>query len=128
MERFNARDLRADSLPEPVSLATIDVAFISARLVLGPVLETFRGGPGDVVVLVKPQFEAGRGEVRGGVVRDPAIHERAVRDVADAAAALGTEVGGSIPSPILGPEGNREFLLWARVPGRPGSPVPGVGA
>jgi 23S rRNA (cytidine1920-2'-O)/16S rRNA (cytidine1409-2'-O)-methyltransferase len=119
MERFNARDLTADTLPEAISLATMDVAFISARLVLGPVVSTFRGGAGDVVVLVKPQFEAGRGEVPGGVVRDPAVHERVVREVAAAAAGLGLGVGGSIPSPILGPEGNREFLLWARVGGAP---------
>jgi len=118
MERFNARDLRAGSLPEPVSLATIDVAFISARLVLDPAVATFRGGPGDVVVLVKPQFEAGRQEVPGGVVRDPSVHERVVGEVGEAATALGLEVGGTIPSPIVGPEGNREFLLWARVPAR----------
>ncbi|HET9681378.1 MAG TPA: TlyA family RNA methyltransferase [Candidatus Limnocylindrales bacterium] len=117
MERFNARELTAESLPEPVSLATMDVAFISSRLLLGPVVATFRQGAGDLVVLVKPQFEAGRGEVPGGVVRDPAVHERVVREVSSAARSLGLEVGGSIPSPILGPEGNREFLLWARVPG-----------
>jgi 23S rRNA (cytidine1920-2'-O)/16S rRNA (cytidine1409-2'-O)-methyltransferase len=119
LERFNARDLRPDSLPEPVSLATIDVAFISARLVLRPVLGAFRGGTGDLVVLVKPQFEAGRDEAAagGGVIRDPAVHERVVDEVAAAATALGLTVGGTIPSPILGPEGNREFLLWARVPG-----------
>jgi 23S rRNA (cytidine1920-2'-O)/16S rRNA (cytidine1409-2'-O)-methyltransferase len=118
MERFNARDLTADSLPEPVSLATIDVAFISARLVLGPVVAAFRGEPGDLVVLVKPQFEAGRAEVDAGrgVIRDAAVHERVLREVGNAATGLGLEVGGTIPSPILGPEGNREFLLWARVP------------
>jgi 23S rRNA (cytidine1920-2'-O)/16S rRNA (cytidine1409-2'-O)-methyltransferase len=122
MERVNARDLRATTLPEPVSLATIDVAFISAKLVLGPVVATFRGGTGDVIVLVKPQFEAGRREVGDGVVRDPAIHERVVSEVAAAATTLGLEVEGVIPSPILGPEGNREFLLWATAPG------PGGGA
>ena len=117
MERFNARDLTAETLPEAVSLATMDVAFISSRLLLGPVVTTFRGGSGDLVILVKPQFEAGRGEVPGGVVRDGAVHERVVREVAAAASALGLDVGGTVPSPILGPEGNREFLLWARVPG-----------
>jgi 23S rRNA (cytidine1920-2'-O)/16S rRNA (cytidine1409-2'-O)-methyltransferase len=117
MERFNARDLTAGTLPEAISLATMDVAFISSRLLLGAVLTAFRGQGGDVVVLVKPQFEAGRGEVPGGVVRDPAVHDRVVREVAAAAVGLGLEIGGSIPSPILGPEGNREFLLWARVPG-----------
>jgi 23S rRNA (cytidine1920-2'-O)/16S rRNA (cytidine1409-2'-O)-methyltransferase len=65
---------------------------------------------------VKPQFEAGRGETPGGVVRDPAVHDRVLREVGDAAAALGLEQVGMIPSPILGPEGNREFLLHLRVP------------
>ena len=116
MERFNARDLAPDSLPERVSLATVDVAFISLRLVLGPIASTFAAPGGDLVALVKPQFEAGRSEVKGGVVRDPAVHERVVREVGEHAAGLGLEVAGSIRSPLLGPEGNREFLLALRVP------------
>ena len=119
MERFNARDLRADSLPEPVSLATVDVAFISLRLVLGPIASAFGSPGGDLVALVKPQFEAGRSEVKGGVVRDAAVHERVVREVAEHASGLGLDPLGSIPSPLLGPEGNREFLLRLRVPARP---------
>jgi 23S rRNA (cytidine1920-2'-O)/16S rRNA (cytidine1409-2'-O)-methyltransferase len=115
MERFNARELRADSLPEPVSLASVDVAFISLSLVLGPIASTFRDDGGDLVALVKPQFEAGRVEVKGGVVRDPAAHARVLRDVATAAAAVGLESLDAVPSPILGPEGNREFLLLMRV-------------
>src|SRR3954447_14609146 len=70
MERRNARDLTASSLPEAVSIVTVDVAFISVRLLLGPIASTFREGPGDLVILVKPQFEAGRAESKGGVVRD----------------------------------------------------------
>jgi 23S rRNA (cytidine1920-2'-O)/16S rRNA (cytidine1409-2'-O)-methyltransferase len=116
MERTNARSLTAASLPEPVSLATVDVAFISLRLVLGPIKATFGASGGDLIPLVKPQFEAGRGETPGGVVRDPAVHDRVLREVGDAAAALGLEQVGMIPSPILGPEGNREFLLHLRVP------------
>ena len=116
MERFNARDLRPDSLPERVSLATVDVAFISLRLVLGPMASTFGEPGGELVALVKPQFEAGRSEVKGGVVRDPAIHERVVREVTEHATGLGLEAIGSIPSPLVGPEGNREFLLALRVP------------
>jgi 23S rRNA (cytidine1920-2'-O)/16S rRNA (cytidine1409-2'-O)-methyltransferase len=116
MERTNARSLTAASLPEPVSLASVDVAFISLRLVLGPIATTFGPDGGDLIPLVKPQFEAGRGETSGGVVRDPAVHERVLREVTDAAVALGLEAVGSIPSPILGPEGNREFLLHLRVP------------
>ena len=117
MERVNARDLRADSLPELVSLATVDVSFISLRLVLGPIATAFdRGRGGDLVVLVKPQFEAGRGETKGGVVRDPVVHARVVGEIRAHAIELGLEPRGEIVSPILGPEGNREFLLAFAVP------------
>jgi 23S rRNA (cytidine1920-2'-O)/16S rRNA (cytidine1409-2'-O)-methyltransferase len=116
MERHNARDLTPDTLPEPVSLAVVDVAFISARLLLGPILTTFGDEAGDLILLVKPQFEAGRREVHGGVVRDRAVHARVVRELIDATAAEGLEPRDVIASPILGPEGNREFLLWAAVP------------
>jgi 23S rRNA (cytidine1920-2'-O)/16S rRNA (cytidine1409-2'-O)-methyltransferase len=118
MERTNARTLTATSLPEPVSLATVDVSFISLRLVLRPIASTFGPAGGDLIPLVKPQFEAGRGEAQGGVVRDPAVHDRVLGEIADAARATGLEVAGEIPSPILGPEGNREFLLHLRVPPR----------
>jgi len=116
LERVNARELHADSLPDRISLATIDVSFISLRLVLGPVSQTFEAEGGDLVALVKPQFEAGKGETKGGVVRDPLIHARVLREVAEAAAATGLEPLEAIASPILGPEGNREFLLRLRVP------------
>jgi 23S rRNA (cytidine1920-2'-O)/16S rRNA (cytidine1409-2'-O)-methyltransferase len=116
MERTNARTLTRDSLPEPVSLASIDVSFISLRLVLGPIASTFEAEGGDIVPLVKPQFEAGRAEVRDGVVRDPEIHTRVLHDVAGAALVAGLEPLDAIASPILGPEGNREFLLHLRVP------------
>jgi 23S rRNA (cytidine1920-2'-O)/16S rRNA (cytidine1409-2'-O)-methyltransferase len=116
MERFNARELRSDSLPEAVSLATVDVSFISLGLVLGPMASTFGPAGGEIVALVKPQFEAGRGEVKGGVVRDPAIHARVLVDVARRAAGDGLVPFDAIASPILGPEGNREFLLGLRVP------------
>jgi len=118
MERTNARTLRSTSLPERVTLATVDVSFISLRLVLGPIVKTFDKAGGDLVALVKPQFEAGKGETDDGVVRDPAVHARVVRDVTTAAIGLGLQPRGEIPSPILGPEGNREFLLHLRVPAR----------
>ena len=116
MERTNARNLTATSLPEPVSLASVDVSFISLRLVLGAIASTFGSEGGDLIPLVKPQFEAGRGETSAGVVRDPAVHERVLREVDEAARAAGLEPVAAIPSPILGPEGNREFLLHLRVP------------
>lgn len=116
LERVNARELHADSLPDLISLATIDVSFISLQLVLGPVSETFEDAGGDLVALVKPQFEAGRAEAKGGVVRDSAIHARVLGEIADAAAARGLEPLDAIASPIRGPEGNREFLLRMGVP------------
>lgn len=126
MERTNARGLTAATLPEPMTIATIDVSFISLGLVLGPVATTFRGQAGWIVALVKPQFEAGRGQVPGGVVRDPAVHRATVVRVASLAADLGLRPLGCIASPILGPEGNREFLLHLSVPSRGAVPSGGV--
>jgi 23S rRNA (cytidine1920-2'-O)/16S rRNA (cytidine1409-2'-O)-methyltransferase len=111
MERVNARTLTADSLPEPVDLAVVDVSFISLGLVLGPIRSVLRDGRGPIVALVKPQFEAGRAEAKGGVVRDPAVHRRVVADVTARAAARGLGTRAVIASPIQGPEGNREFLV-----------------
>jgi len=112
MERVNARTLTAATLPEPCDLAVIDVSFISLGLVLGPVRSVLRDGRGSILALVKPQFEAGRADAKGGVVRDPAIHRRVLHEVAERAAALGIGTRSVIPSPILGPEGNREFMAW----------------
>jgi 23S rRNA (cytidine1920-2'-O)/16S rRNA (cytidine1409-2'-O)-methyltransferase len=116
LERVNARELHPDSLPDRVSLATVDVSFISLRLVLGPITSAFEEQGGDLVALVKPQFEAGRGETKGGVVRDAAVHARVLREVAEAAGRAGLEPLEAIASPVLGPDGNREFLLRMRVP------------
>jgi 23S rRNA (cytidine1920-2'-O)/16S rRNA (cytidine1409-2'-O)-methyltransferase len=110
LERTNARTLTPASLPEPVSLITFDVSFISLRLVLGPAASCLGPGRADLVALVKPQFEAGRGQVERGVVRDRAVHLDVLRRVAATAAELGLGTRGVIASPIRGPEGNREFL------------------
>ncbi|MHB8958896.1 MAG: TlyA family RNA methyltransferase [Candidatus Limnocylindrales bacterium] len=110
MERVNARTLTAETLPEPVDLAVIDVSFISLALVLGPVRSVLQDGEGPILALVKPQFEAGRADAKGGVVRDPEVHRRVLREVAARAEALGIGMRGVIPSPILGSEGNREFM------------------
>ena len=115
MERTNARTLTPASLPEPVTLATVDVSFISLRLVLEPIAWTFDPAGGDLVPLVKPQFEAGRADVPHGVVRDPAVHGRVLREVVAAAQDVGMEPVDVVASPIQGPEGNREFLLHLRV-------------
>ena len=112
MERTNARTLGPGSLPEPVSLAVIDVSFISLGLVLGPVATALAAGPdAPIVALVKPQFEAGKGRTDHGVVRDPAVHREVLERVVATAAELGLGARAVIASPILGPEGNREFLV-----------------
>ncbi len=116
MDRVNGRTLEAGTLPEPVDLAVVDVSFISLALVLGPVASCLRRG-GRVVPLVKPQFEAGRGQAKGGVVRDPAIHRDVLERVVAAAAAAGLATADALASPILGPKGNREFLLDLRLGG-----------
>jgi 23S rRNA (cytidine1920-2'-O)/16S rRNA (cytidine1409-2'-O)-methyltransferase len=108
MERVNLRHLTA--LPEPIDLATLDLSFISLRLVLEPVRRLLRAG-GTVVALVKPQFEAGRGRVgRGGVVRDATVHASVLEDLLGWAVDHGFGVRGLTASPIRGPAGNVEFL------------------
>jgi 23S rRNA (cytidine1920-2'-O)/16S rRNA (cytidine1409-2'-O)-methyltransferase len=110
-ERVNARYLSREHVPEPAAVAAIDVSFISVRLVLPAVAPLLCPGA-RLVVLVKPQFEAGRGEVpRGGVVRSEATRRRAVDEVTGAGEALGLVSLGVIPSPIRGASGNQEFLL-----------------
>ena len=111
MERTNARGLDRSSLPEPADLAVIDVSFISLGLVLGPVRAALRDGRGPIVALIKPQFEAGRADAKGGVVRDPAVHRAVLRAVVEKARSLGLGTRAIIASPIRGPEGNREFLV-----------------
>jgi 23S rRNA (cytidine1920-2'-O)/16S rRNA (cytidine1409-2'-O)-methyltransferase len=111
MERTNARDLTATTLPERIDLVVIDVSFISLDKVLGPISSTMAPGAA-IVALVKPQFEAGKGRTDRGVVRDPAIHrEVLVRVTADAGHHHGLGTRALVASPILGPEGNREFLV-----------------
>jgi 23S rRNA (cytidine1920-2'-O)/16S rRNA (cytidine1409-2'-O)-methyltransferase len=115
IERLNARSLNEATLPEPIDLVVIDVAFISLALVLGPVASTMAPGSRPrIVALVKPQFEAGKGRTDHGVVRDPAVHREVLERVTAAARELGLGAQAIIASPILGPEGNREFLVELR--------------
>jgi 23S rRNA (cytidine1920-2'-O)/16S rRNA (cytidine1409-2'-O)-methyltransferase len=112
-ERFNARYLTPADIGEPVSLIVCDVSFISVTLLL-PVLVPLLTAEGEVVILVKPQFEVGRENIsKGGIVRDPELQADALRRVDEMLASLGF-VTQSIESPILGAEGNREFLLHGR--------------
>ncbi|HEX7174162.1 MAG TPA: TlyA family RNA methyltransferase [Pyrinomonadaceae bacterium] len=109
-EGVNARHLRPADFDERFDLVTMDVSFISAAKVL-PALKDLLAGGGRVVVLIKPQFEVGRGEVgKGGVVSDPAKHARVVAEVNASARELGFEVRGVVESPIRGADGNIEFL------------------
>lgn len=112
MERTNIRHLR--ELPEFIDLAVIDVSFISLKHVLPAVKDLLRSD-GRVVALVKPQFEAGRERVRKGVVRDPDTWRAVLRDVASFAASTGWHVWNLARSPIQGPAGNVEFLMYLSV-------------
>lgn len=124
LERTNARFLEPDALAVPsglpaFSLVVMDVSFISATLLL-PAVVAAAPSLAEAIVLVKPQFEAGREHVgKGGIVRDPAAHQLAIEKVATCVRSLGWQVAGTIPSPITGSEGNQEFLLYARR-GQPG--------
>jgi 23S rRNA (cytidine1920-2'-O)/16S rRNA (cytidine1409-2'-O)-methyltransferase len=148
LERRNIRHLPKDSIPEPIQIATIDTSFISLKLVI-PAVMPFLGsippinpdnaastddcsqgtaaGPkprflpqGKLLALIKPQFEAGRAQLgKGGVVRDPAVHQAVCAAIVEYCLVFGLHVEGVIPSPILGPKGNVEFLLLASH-GRPG--------
>jgi len=111
-EKLNARYLRPEDLGQPIALAVCDVSFISATLIVPAVTPVLQPA-GEMVILVKPQFEVGKGQVgKGGIVREPELHEAACRRVEDAVRQLGFETA-IIESPILGAEGNHEFLLYA---------------
>ena len=111
MERTNARYLTAEDFAEPIDFAVIDAAFISLKLLIPPLLPLFRENV-SILALIKPQFEVGRGKVgKGGVVRDSALHQEVIDEIIDFCGTLGLESRGVTPSPILGPKGNREFLI-----------------
>ncbi len=113
-EHVNARSLTRDDVPHDVSLVTIDVSFISLRLILPP-LQPFLDAGADIVALVKPQFEAGREQVgKHGLVTDPAVHEAVIDRVSEAARAIGLHRAGMTPSAITGATGNQEFFLHLR--------------
>jgi 23S rRNA (cytidine1920-2'-O)/16S rRNA (cytidine1409-2'-O)-methyltransferase len=120
-ERRNIRHLPPDDLPEAVDLATLDLSFISLTLVLPKILEFLRPG-GEILAMVKPQFEVGKGLVgKGGVVREVKLQQEAVAKVAAAAAALGLKVSPPFPSPLKGPKGNQEYFLYLTLPKSKGS-------
>jgi 23S rRNA (cytidine1920-2'-O)/16S rRNA (cytidine1409-2'-O)-methyltransferase len=123
LDRTNVRDLSPEVVGKAVDLVVADLSFISLRLVLGPLADVAAPG-GDLLVMVKPQFEVGRDRVgRSGVVRDPAQRAEAVRSVAAAAGEVGLGVAGVTASPLPGPSGNVEYFLWLRAGAPPLDPA-----
>jgi 23S rRNA (cytidine1920-2'-O)/16S rRNA (cytidine1409-2'-O)-methyltransferase len=113
LEKTNARYLSFDRIGMPAELATIDVSFISATLIF-PALVPLLTSPADLLVLVKPQFEVGKGQVgKGGIVRDPAQHQQAIARVSGKLLELGFSQLAAMESPLMGAEGNREFFVHA---------------
>ena len=116
MESFNARYLRLSDLPEQPQMGVTDVSFISLKLILPPMADVLPCG-GEIISLIKPQFEAGRENVPGGVVRDPAVREAVVEEIKTfGTSMIGLAWLGCVQSPLLGPEGNVEYLAWWRKP------------
>lgn len=114
IERTNIRHWDGAELTEPLDLAVIDVSFISLTLVFPKVVEVLgqKKQEFSILALIKPNFEVGRGQVGpGGVVRDPALHHTAIEKIRKSAESLSLRFGGTVPSPLLGPKGNREFFI-----------------
>ena len=119
LEGTDARALDRTLIPRPPALVAIDVSFISLRLVMPALVPLMDEGTA-LAALIKPQFEAGRERVgRGGIVRDAAIHEAVCAEIVSLLTGLGFAILGLIPSPVAGGDGNREFLVGARLSGRP---------
>lgn len=111
MERTNARHLKPGDIPEPIDLAVVDASFISLKLLIPAILPFFRQDI-SILALIKPQFEVGKGRIgKGGVVRDQDLHTEVLNDITLYAKCLTLESRGVVPSPILGPKGNQEFLI-----------------
>ena len=127
-EQFNCRYLTPDDLPETPTFGVTDVSFISLKLILPPMTASLAPGS-HIISLIKPQFEAGRKDVPHGVVRDEAVRQRVIEEIkAFGTQELGLEWLGCERSPLLGPEGNVEFLAWWRTPGGAPTKVPEEGS
>lgn len=111
IERTNIRNLTQNLVPSPIDIVTIDVSFISLRIVVPAVLK-FMNKNGFILALIKPQFEVGKGQVgKGGVVRDPELHKKTIRDLSSFFSDIGLSPGPVVPSPVPGPKGNIEFMI-----------------
>jgi 23S rRNA (cytidine1920-2'-O)/16S rRNA (cytidine1409-2'-O)-methyltransferase len=114
IERTNVRYMSADAIPDRVDLVTIDVSFISLRIVV-PAIMRFMRPAASILALIKPQFEVGKGQVgKGGVVREPRLHQQVVDDLTDFFATIKLKAEDVYPCPLLGPKGNREFFILLR--------------
>ena len=117
IERTNIRNMTVDAISHPVDLATIDVSFISLKIVVPAVLK-FLKKDARILALIKPQFEVGKGNVgKGGVVRDKALHSRVIKNLSDFFAGIGLRGDSVFASPLLGPKGNREFFISLKTSG-----------
>jgi 23S rRNA (cytidine1920-2'-O)/16S rRNA (cytidine1409-2'-O)-methyltransferase len=111
VERTNIRNMPADALPEKADLVTIDASFISLRIVVPAVIKFMKNGA-QILALIKPQFEVGKGKVgKGGVVRNSVLHDEVIGSLSDFFTEIGFRCESVIPSPILGPKGNKEFMI-----------------
>lgn len=114
IERTNARHISVNEVPERVDIVTIDVSFISLRLIVPAVLPLMKT-PADIIALIKPQFEVGKGQVgKGGVVKDDRLHQQVIFSLREFFQSWSLQYKGDIPSPILGPKGNKEFLAFVQ--------------
>ncbi len=112
IERTNIRYAPPELFPEPFDLISIDVSFISLKIVI-PAVKPFLKSNGKILALIKPQFEVGKNQVgKGGVVKDPVLHQSVIEQLTDFFSHEGFEIGPVIPSPILGPKGNKEFIIY----------------
>lgn len=112
IERTNIRYATEELLPEPFDLISIDVSFISLKIVI-PVVKKFLKNDGKILALIKPQFEVGKHQVgKGGVVKNPELHQTVIERLSDFFSDTGFKIGPVIPSPILGPKGNKEFIIY----------------
>lgn len=117
IERANIRYLPYDAISRPVDLVTIDVSFISLKIVVPAVLKFMKANAG-IIALIKPQFEVGKGKVgKGGVVREPLMHDEVIRNLSAFFIETGLKIEGVISSPVNGPKGNKEFLIYMNYPG-----------
>jgi 23S rRNA (cytidine1920-2'-O)/16S rRNA (cytidine1409-2'-O)-methyltransferase len=117
IERTNIRTFEGADIVDPIDMATIDTSFISLKLVIPAVLKLIKKHDAIILALIKPQFEAGRGEIeKRGVVKNPDIHRKVIEEIREFCVNLGLHVMGVCESPLTGPEGNKEFFIYLRTP------------